>query len=213
MRRPATATACLPDDAAALLKACLAIAALSCTAVAFAQSAGTQGAAVAHHEAVTAKSPVVELLKQQTALASTCGGTAFDVNTFIDVDTVASADVKVTGPVVGLIEEFTDNTGANIGPYNANFPKFHIPPFGGGLAPNTPIMITVTTYTGANLTGTVTSVSSLSFNCTTGGVVFAPIDPALAVPALSPPGVAAAAALVLALGAFALRRRSARRSR
>jgi hypothetical protein len=71
----------------------------------------------------------------------------------------------------------------------------------------------VTTYTSANLTGTVTSVSSLSFNCTSGGVVFAPIDPALAVPALSPLGVAAAAALVLALGALALRHRTARRSR
>jgi len=210
MRRPATA--CLPD-AATPLQVCLAIAALSCTAVAFAQSAGTQGAAVAHHEPLTTKSPAIELLKQQTALASTCGGSAFDVNTFIDVDTAASADVKVTAPVVGLVEEFTDNTGANIGPYNANFPNFHIPAFGGGLAPNTPITITVTTYTGANLTGTVTSVSSLSFNCTSGGIVFAPIDPAFAVPALSPPAIAAAAALVLALGALALRRRTARRSR
>lgn len=116
MRRPATDTTCLPD-AATSLKACLAIAVLSCTAEAFAQSAGTQGAAVAHHAPVTTKSPVIELLKQQTGLASTCGGSAFDVNTFIDVDTAASADVKVTAPVVGLIEEFTDNTGANIGPY------------------------------------------------------------------------------------------------
>ena len=181
--------------------------------MACAQSAGTQGAAVAHHGPVTTKPPVIELLKQQTALASTCGGSAFDVNTFIDVDTAASADDKVTAPVVGLIEEFTDNTGANIGPYNANFPNFHIPPFGGGLAPNTPITITVTAYTGVNLTGRVTSVSSLSFNCTSSGGVFAPIDPALAVPALSPPGIAAAAALVLALGALVLRHRTARRSR
>jgi len=211
MRKAATDSACL-GNAAVPLKACLGIAALSWAAAASAQNAGTQGAAVPHHGPITTKSPAIVLLTQQTALASTCGGSAFDVNTFIDVDTVASADVKVTAPVVGLIEEFSDNTGANIGPYKANFPTFHIPAFGGGLAPNTPITIIITTYTGASLAGTVSSVSALTFNCTSGVVVVAPIDPALAVPALSPLGVAAAAALVLALGALALSRRAGGRS-
>jgi hypothetical protein len=212
MRRAARDTACSRNRAAPL-KACLGLAALSWAATSFAQNAGTQGAVVAHHGPITTKSPAIVLLTQQTALASTCGGNAFDVNAFIDVDTAASADVKVTAPVVGLIEEFTDHTGANIGPYNANFPSFHILAFGGGLPPNTPITITITTYTGANLTGAVSSVSSLTFNCTNGVVVFAPIDPALAIPALSPLGVAAMAALVLALGALALQRRAGQHSR
>jgi hypothetical protein len=208
MRRAATETA-RSSNAADPLKACLGTAALFWAGAVFAQNAGTQGAAVLHHGPITTGSPAIVLLTQQTALASTCGGSAFDVNTFIDVDTSASADVKVTAPVIGLIEEFTDATGANIGPYKANFPSFHILAFGGGLAPNTPITITITTYTGANLTGTVSSVSSLTFNCTSGGVVFAPVNPALAIPALSPVGVAATAALV----ALALRRRARQRSR
>jgi len=114
-------------NAAAPLKVCVAAVALSWATTAGAQHAGTQGAAVAQHAPVTSKSPAIVLLKQQSSLANTCGGNPFDVNTFIDVDTSASADVKLTAPGLGLIEEFIDNTGSNIGPFNSNFPTFHIP--------------------------------------------------------------------------------------
>jgi len=192
---------------AAGVKAWLGILALSWATSGFAALSGTQGAAVAQRGAAPIKSPTIVLLKNQTTLAGSCGGSAFDVNTFINVDTSASADVKVTAPGVGQIEEFTDQTGANIGPYNAVFPNFHILAFGGGLPPNTPITVTITTYTGTNLTGSVTSVSSLTFDCTTGVVQQAPASAAPAqVPSLSAFGVAATAALVLLLGALALRR-------
>jgi hypothetical protein len=180
--------------------------------MATAQHAGTQGAFVPQHGPITSKSPAIVLLKHQNSLANTCGGSAFDVNTFIDVDTSASADVKVTAPGVGLIEEFTDNTGSNIGPFNANFPTFHILAFGGGLAPNTPITIAITTYTGANLTGTVSSVSSLTFDCTSGVVLRAPASRISEIPSLSAFGLAATAALLIFLAPAALRRRARRRS-
>ena len=192
---------------AAGVKAWLGILALSWATSGFAALSGTQGASVAQRGVASSKSPTIVLLKSQTTLAGSCGGSAFDVNTFINVDTSASADVKVTAPGVGQIEEFTDQTGANIGPYNAVFPNFHILAFGGGLPPNTPITITITTYTGTSLTGSVTSVSSLTFDCTTGVVQQAPASVAPAqVPSLSAFGLAATAALVLLLGALALRR-------
>jgi len=192
---------------AAAIMACLGVVALAWAPPGAAQQAGTQAAVVAHSVLLNKKAPQIRLLLDQNTLASTCGGSAFNVNTFISVDATASADVKVTAPGVGLIEEFTDQTGANIGPYHAKFPAFHILGFGGGLPPNTPITITVTTYTGANLTGAVNSVSSLSFNCTTGVVLASPTaELAIGVPALSDWALAATAALVLALGAAALRR-------
>src|SRR5437667_3738077 len=120
---------------AAAFKACLGIFALSLTTVGLAAPAGTESAIVAEHAPVVTKSPAIRLLSQQTGLAGTCGGSAFDVDTFIDVDTFASADVKVDAPGVGLIEEFTDETGTNLGPYNAVYPTFHIRAFGGGLPP------------------------------------------------------------------------------
>ena len=196
-------------NTAAVCKACLGVVVLSWAMAAFGQPAGTQpwAAITASRGPTVGKAPSIVLLRHQTTLASTCGGSAFDVNTFINVDTSASADVKVTAPGVGQIEEFTDQTGANIGPYNAVFPNFHILAFGGGLPPNTPITVTITTYTGTNLTGSVTSVSSLTFDCTTGVVQQAPASAAPAqVPSLSAFGVAATAALVLLLGALALRR-------
>jgi hypothetical protein len=194
---------------AARSKALLGVLALSWGVCALAAS-GTQSAIVAQHGTTTIKSPSIVLLKQQTSLASTCGGSAFDVNTFISVDNAASSDVKVTAPGVGQIEEFTDETGANIGPYSAAFPSFHILAFGGGLPPNTPITITITTYSGTNLTGSVTSVSSLSFNCTTGVVLHAPAS-AASVPTLSSVALAATAALLLLLGVVSLRRIKASR--
>ena len=195
----------MPKTAAAF-KASLGVVALSWAMTAHAQPAGTQAAVVAHHVPTTNKSPVVQLLKQQPTVATTCGGSQFDVNTFINVDTAASADVKVTAAGVGLIEQFTDETGANIGPYKANFPGFQIRAFGGGLPPNTLITITITTYTGANLTGSVSAVSTITFNCTTGAVLREPLGPAAAVPSLSPFALACTAGLLLALGALVLRR-------
>jgi hypothetical protein len=98
--------------------------------------------------------------------------------------------------------------------FNANYPNFHILGFGGGLAPNTPITISIATYTGPNLTGTLTFTSTITFNCTTGQVsrlAFAP-PLATAVPALDSTGLALLAMLVGLAGAAALRvrRRAAR---
>jgi hypothetical protein len=200
--------------AAAALKAWLGIVALSWATTGFAQSAGTASAVVPQHTQPPPKVPSISLLRQQTGLAGTCGGSAFNVNTFISVDMFASADVKVTAPGVGLIEEFTDETGTNIGPYAAVYPTFHILAFGGGLAPNTPITITITTYSGQGLTGSVASVSSLVFNCTTGTIQAPAATGAVAepIPALSPGGLAATAALLALLAAAALRRPARRRN-
>lgn len=151
-------------------------------------------------------SPSVDILRQQTGLAGTCGGSTFDLSTFINVGTQGSADVKVSAPGVGILEEFTDETGKNIGPYNAKFPTFQIPAFGGGLAPNTQITVTITTYSGPGLTGVVTFTSRVVFNCTTGKTFASVIDPGTPVPALSLPALIASIALVALLGAAALRR-------
>lgn len=195
----------MPDVAAAV-KAWLGVLALSWAAAAFAQPAGTQAAVVAQSLHTLRKSPAIVLSDQQTTLAGTCGGSAFDVNTLINVEPTASADVQVTAPSVGLIEEFTDNTGNNLGSFRGRFPNFHIKPFGGGLPPNTPITITISTYTDANLTGSVNWVSSLTFNCTTGRVLRAPGRMVAAVPSLSPVALAATAGLLVVLGAISLRR-------
>lgn len=198
---------------AAAFKACLGIVALSLTTTGLASPAGTESAIVSEHAPVVTKSPSIKLLSQQTGLAGTCGGSAFDVNTFINVDTFASADVKVAAPGVGLIEEFTDETGTNLGPYDAAYPTFHIRAFGGGLPPKTPITITITTYSGAALTGSITSRSSLVFDCTT-GVVLAPVrkSPGEPIPSLSGWALAATAALLGLFGAAAFRRPARRRS-
>ncbi len=192
---------------AAALKACLGVVALSWGMTALGQSAGTQTAVVAQHAPSGGNRSQIRVLQQQSNLASTCGGNAFDVNTFISVDTFASADVKVTAPSVGLIEEFTDETGTNIGPYKAPYPNFHILPFGGGLPPNTPITVSIRTYSGSHLTGRVTSVSSITFDCTTGVVLNAPtLEAGDPIPALSPFALVATAALLVLFGAAALRR-------
>ena len=191
---------------AAGFKACVGALALSWAAAALAQPVGTQAAVVPQHAPATTKSPAILLESQQSSLAGTCGGSAFDVNTFINVDPAASADVKVSAPDVGLIEEFTDATGQNLGSFKGPFPTFHIKAFGGGLPPNTPITVIITTYTGANLTGSVSTVSSLTFDCTTGAVLNARVNTAVPVPSFSSFGLAATAALLLMLGATALRR-------
>ncbi len=149
----------------------------------------------------------IRLLATQPALAGTCGGSSFTVNTYISVTAQSSADVKVSAPGIGTIEEFTDETGKNIGPYNAVYPMFQILAFGGGLAPDTLITITITTYSGPNLSGSTTFVSSLEFNCTNGAVVLTAPSPASAIPAptLSVLGLAATAALLVLIGAVMLR--------
>jgi hypothetical protein len=193
---------------AAALKACTGIVALCWATAGVAASAGTASATVPHQAVRTTGSsaPSIRLVPSQPTLAGTCGGNTFNVNTFIDVNALASADVKVSAPGVGTIEEFTDETGQNIGPYNDYYPTFQIPSFGGGLPPNTRITIDVTTYSGPNLSGSITFSSTLTFNCTTGAVIFAqPSGPLTPLPMLSPLGLAAMATLLLLVGVVMLR--------
>ena len=196
--------------AAAAFTASLGIVALSLATSAFGQAAGTASGGAHTVAPSSTTAPSIRLVRQQTGLAGTCGGSAFDVNTFIDVDTSASADVKVTAPGVGLIEEFTDETGTNIGPYNALYPTFHIPAFGGGLAPNTVITVAITTYAGPALSGSALGTSRIAFNCTTGALAPLGAGAAADVPALSDAALAASALLLALLGAITLRRRKAR---
>jgi hypothetical protein len=153
--------------------------------------------------------PSIQILNSQTGLAGTCGGAAFDVNTFINIGTQASAEVRLSAPGVGIIEEFTDETGKNIGPYNAKYPTFHILSFGGGLAPNTAITLTITTYSGPALTGTVSFASSITFDCTTGAVIArgpgSAVTPA-PIPMLTTHGLLALTGLLALLGIATLRR-------
>jgi len=160
-------------NAGAAFKAFVVAITLSMATGGLAQPAGSQGVLVARTASATVQPSAILLLQQQSTLAGTCDGSAFDVNTFISVDANASADVNVTVPGVGQVEEFTDQTGVNIGPFSGAFPHFHIRAFGGGLPPNSAITIAISTYAGSNLTGAVTNVSSLSFDCTTGVVLSA----------------------------------------
>jgi hypothetical protein len=151
--------------------------------------------------------PSIEILRQQTGLAGTCTGTGFVLDTFINVGTQASADVKVSAQGLGILEEFTDDTGSHLGEFDGKFPAFKIPGFGGGLAPNTFITVVITTYTGPDLSGVVSFTSSLSFNCTTGKNLLTFPDPNVTIPTLSWPALLASMALVALLGAAALRSR------
>ena len=114
---------------------------------------------------------------------------------------------------MGIIEEFTDETGANLGAYNAAYPTFQIKPFGGGLPPNTKITITVTTYTGPSKTGSISFVSRIVFDCTTGEVLqSSPANPAVSIPTLSPVALVAMTTLLALLGTAMLRRPTRRRA-
>jgi len=195
----------------AALRVCSGMLALLWASASFAALAGTASSAPPTPPVVAAaKTPSIRISSQQTGLAGTCGGAAFDVNTLINVGSQASADVRLSAPGVGLVEQFTDETGENLGNYAADFPAFNIPAFGGGLAPNTPITLTITTYSGRSLTGSITFVSTLVFDCTTGAVIA--IAPEIAIPALSPAAIAALIALIALLGASGLRRPAQRRA-
>jgi hypothetical protein len=182
---------------------------------AFAQGTGGQPSQVGP-AAANAVLPSIEMLAHQTTLAGTCGGAAFNVNTFIRVDTQASAQVLLSAPGFPTLETFTDETGANIGPFSGNFPAFNIPAFGGGLPPNTPIRIVINTYTGHALAGTVTYTSTLQFDCTTGTVLnlvaAAPGTPS-PIPTLAEYAIGLTALLLGALALLRLRRPARRRAR
>jgi len=155
--------------------------------------------------------PSIEILSAQTNLAGTCGGQAFNINTYINVDSQSSAEVRLSTPAFPTLEQFIDETGSNIGPFSGVYPTFNIQAFGGGLAPNTPIRITINTYTGHALGGSLTYSTSMQYNCTTGAILNlvapAPGDPS-PVPTLSDFGLAATALLLALAGMLAMRRRA-----
>jgi hypothetical protein len=186
--------------------------ALCCAGAGLSAGPGTTGSGpvISSPGPTSAVLPSVEILNQQTQLAGTCGGATFNLNTFINVDNQASADVRLTVPAIGTIEEFTDETGSNVGPFTGNYSTFHILSFGGGLPPNTPITITLTTYTGHSLSGAVSFVSSLQFNCTTGKILnLNGTDPDAAppIPTLGDAALAALAGMLALLSLLAIRRR------
>lgn len=201
------------------LKAMLgAFALLSASGGATVPAAGTDGAHALPAAVIQAEVlPSIEILSKQLNLAGRCNGSAFDLNTFINTTAQTSASVRVSSSALtpSLLEQFTDNTGANVGVFNANYPNFHILGFGGGLAPNTPITISIATYTGPNLSGTVTFTSTITFNCTSGQISRLGRAPPLLtpVPALNSTGLAMLALLLGLAGASVLRIRRVPRAR
>jgi len=155
--------------------------------------------------------PSIEILSAQVNLAGTCGGQAFNINTYINVDSQSSAEVRLSTPAFPTLEQFIDETGSNIGPFSGVYPTFNIQAFGGGLAPNTPIRITINTYTGHALAGSLTYSTTMQYNCTTGAILnlvaATPGDPS-PIPTLSDFGLAATGLLLALAGMLAMRRRA-----
>jgi hypothetical protein len=180
---------------------------------AWAQPAGTAAKAFGQVAPKSLVLPSIQILAKQTGLAGACGGAAFNLNTFINVDSQASAEVHLSAPGFPNLETFVDETGS-IGPFNGNYPTFTILSFGGGLPPNTPISIVINTYTAKALGGTVSYSSAILFDCTTGTVVsVAPTGPsgAFGIPTLGETALAAMTLLLMAAAFAALRRRPAAR--
>jgi hypothetical protein len=203
---------------AAALKARLGMLALLWAAVPLAALGAGTAAPVPTNVSPTpsaAKVPSIDISLTQTTLAGTCSGGAFDISTFINVGPQASADVRLSAPGAGILEEFTDETGKNVGTYDAKYPAFHIPAFGGGLAPNTPITLTITTYSGPGLTGTTSFTSTIVFNCTTGIITFPSLLALQPIPTLDDVALFATMTLLAFCGAAALisRRAPLRRKR
>jgi len=88
------------------LRVLSALCALLCAGAVMAANAGTTGGTTIASSVGAASTvlPSIEILNQQTKLAGTCGGATFDLNTFINVDSSASADVKLAIPGIGIIE-------------------------------------------------------------------------------------------------------------
>jgi hypothetical protein len=177
-----------------------------------AAAAGTSDGAVTRAAALPTAGllPSIEILPNQTQLAGTCGGPTFDISTFINVDAQASAEVKLSVVGAGTIEQFVDETGTNVGPFRGAYSGFHILSFGGGLPPNTPIKLTITTYSGHALRGAATYVSTLTYDCTTGAILHLSSNAPNGqepIPTLSDAALMAMAGLLAFLGATTLRKR------
>jgi hypothetical protein len=154
--------------------------------------------------------PSIEILPSQSNLANTCTGSGFDLNVYIFSNAQTSADVKVTAPGVGILEQFTDPVGTNLtNGFNGVFPSYAILAFT-PVPPNTPVTIQITTYRGSNLTGGSSYASTLVYDCTTGNILS--LAPTPGIPTLSGAALWALSALLSLAAWTTLRRRHSRRA-